>query len=64
VPRFVTTIVSRYAFGPWYWPLIRFFMDDPVYRAAYRAHVEDLLNTALEPGRVTAILQRSSAPTV
>jgi spore coat protein CotH len=27
------------------WPLIRFLMDDPVYRATMRAHVEDLLAT-------------------
>jgi hypothetical protein len=31
------------------WPLIRFFMDDPVYRATYRAHVESLLGTVFEP---------------
>ena len=43
------------------WPLIRFFMDDPVYRAAYRTHVEDLLNTALEPARVSAILRSEQA---
>lgn len=43
------------------WPLIRFFMDDPVYRAAYRAHVEDLVNTSLEPGRVGAILRSEQA---
>ena len=43
------------------WPLIRFFMDDPVYRAAYRTHVEDLLNTALEPGRVSAIMRSEQA---
>ena len=43
------------------WPLIRFFMDDPVYRAAYRSHVEDLLNTALEPARVSATLRSEQA---
>ena len=43
------------------WPLIRFFMDDPVYRAAYRIHVEDLLNTALEPARVSATLRSEQA---
>jgi hypothetical protein len=43
------------------WPLIRFFMDDPVYRAAYRVHVEDLLNTALEPSRVSATFRSEQA---
>jgi hypothetical protein len=32
-------------------------MDDPVYRAAYRAHVEELLNSVFEPSRLTARLQ-------
>jgi spore coat protein CotH len=39
------------------WPLIRYLMDDPVYRAAYRTHVEELLNTVFEPSRLTARLQ-------
>ena len=43
------------------WPLIRLFMDDPVYRAAYRAHVVDLLATVLEPGRVAAIVRSEHA---
>ena len=43
------------------WPLIRFFMDDPVYRAAYRTHAEDLVNTALEPARVGATLRSEQA---
>jgi spore coat protein CotH len=43
------------------WPLIRFFMDDPVYRAAYRAHVEDLLHLPLDPGRVGALLRSEQA---
>jgi len=36
------------------WPLIRRLLDDPVFRAAYRGHVTDLLNTVLEPARVSA----------
>ena len=43
------------------WPLIRFLMDDPVYRATYRAHVEDLLATVFEPSRVSAILRVEQA---
>jgi spore coat protein H len=38
------------------WPLIRHLMDDPVYRAAYRAHVDELLNTVFEPSRLTTRL--------
>ena len=34
------------------WPLIRFLMDDPVYRAAYRAQMEQLLATVFEPSRI------------
>jgi len=37
-------------------------MDDPVYRAAYRRHVEDLLATVFVPSRVTATIKgRSNA---
>ncbi|HEY6508612.1 MAG TPA: CotH kinase family protein, partial [Vicinamibacterales bacterium] len=43
------------------WPLIRFFMDDPVYRSAYRAHVVTLLDSVLEPGRVAAIVRSEYA---
>lgn len=43
------------------WPLIRFFMDDPTYRAAYRTHVVDLLATVLEPGRVAATVRSEQA---
>lgn len=43
------------------WPLIRFLMDDPVYRATCRAHVEDLLATVFEPSRVSAILRVEQA---
>jgi spore coat protein H len=47
--------------SPASWPLIRFLMDDPVYRAQYRAHVVDLLATVFEPFRVNAILQSEQA---
>jgi spore coat protein H len=43
------------------WPLIRFLMDDPVYRAAYRGHVENLLSTVFEPGSVSARLRTEQA---
>ena len=43
------------------WPLIRFFMDDPVYRAMYRAHVENLLATIFEPSSLSARLQSEHA---
>ncbi len=43
------------------WPLIRFLMDDPVYRATYRAHVEDLLATVFDPSRVSAIFRVEQA---
>jgi spore coat protein H len=43
------------------WPLIRFLMDDPVYRAAYRRHVEDLLATVFVPSRVNASIKSEHA---
>ena len=43
------------------WPLIRFLLDDPVYRAAYRAHIEELSTTAFDAGRVTARLRSEQA---
>ena len=43
------------------WPLIRYLLDDPVYRAAYRTQVEELLNTVFEPARVSARLQAEYA---
>jgi hypothetical protein len=39
------------------WPLIRFLLDDPVYRAAYRSHVADLLATVFDPNRLVARLR-------
>lgn len=43
------------------WPLIRFLLDDAVYRAAYRTHVEDLLNSVFDPARVGATLRAEQA---
>jgi spore coat protein H len=43
------------------WPLIRYLLDDPVYRAAYRTQVEELLNTVFEPARVSARIQAEYA---
>jgi hypothetical protein len=39
------------------WPLIRYLLDDPVYRAAYRRHVEEVLATVFEPGALSTRLQ-------
>lgn len=43
------------------WPLIRYLLDDPVYRAGYRRNVEELLNTVFEPSRLSARLQAEYA---
>jgi spore coat protein H len=43
------------------WPLIRYLMDDPVYRAAYRSYIEELLNTVFEPSSLVARLQAEYA---
>jgi hypothetical protein len=43
------------------WPLIRHLLDDPIYRAAYRAQVQDVLNTVFEPSRFTAIMRTEQA---
>lgn len=43
------------------WPLIRYLLDDPVYRSAYRSQIEELLNTVFEPTRVTSRLQAEYA---
>ncbi len=39
------------------WPLIRYLMDDPVYHALYDHYVEETINGAFEPARMTAIYQ-------
>jgi hypothetical protein len=36
-------------------------MDDPVYRANYRSHVEDLLATVFEPSRMSAVFRSEQA---
>ena len=36
------------------WPLIRKLLDNPVYRSTYRGYVGELLNSVLEPSRVSA----------
>lgn len=43
------------------WPLIRHLLDDPLYRAVYRANVDEMLRTVFEPSRVSAIIQSESA---
>lgn len=43
------------------WPLIRFLLDDPTYRAVYRRHVTELLNTVFEPNAVIARLRAEHA---
>jgi hypothetical protein len=41
--------------------LIRFLLDDPVYRATYRRHLEELASTVFDPDRVTARLRAEQA---
>ncbi len=43
------------------WPLIRFLMDDPAYRAMYRAQMEELLATVFDPGRIGVTLRSEQA---
>ena len=43
------------------WPLIRYLLDDPGYRAAYRQHVEELLASVFEPTRLSSRLQAEYA---
>jgi hypothetical protein len=43
------------------WPLIRFLLDDPTYRAVYRAHVTELLNTVFQPAHVIVRLRAEEA---
>ena len=43
------------------WPLIRNLMNDPVYRAEYRAQVENLLGTVFEPSRLASRFQAEYA---
>ncbi|MBX3080374.1 MAG: CotH kinase family protein [Anaerolineae bacterium] len=38
------------------WPLIRYLMDDPVYRKMYVAYVEDTIKTAFEPTKMETTL--------
>jgi spore coat protein H len=39
------------------WPLIRFLLDDPIYRAAYRAHLRTLLDAVFESSRLSATIR-------
>jgi spore coat protein H len=43
------------------WPLIRYLMDDPVYRAAYRANIARLLDTVFEPSKVASTIRSEQA---
>ena len=43
------------------WPLIRFLLDDPVYRTAYRQYVEEALGSVFDPAQLTARLQAQRA---
>lgn len=43
------------------WPLVRFLLDDSTYRAVYRRHVTELLNTVFEPDAVIARLRTEHA---
>jgi hypothetical protein len=40
------------------WPLIRFLLDDPTYRAAYRAHLADIVSRVFVPEQVNARLRQ------
>jgi hypothetical protein len=43
------------------WPLIRFLLEDPVYRAVYRTNLQTLLSEVFEPGRVSATIRSEYA---
>lgn len=43
------------------WPLIRFLMDDPVYRARYVKALEEAVRGPLEPSRIKARVDRYAA---
>jgi spore coat protein H len=43
------------------WPLIRLLLDDTTYLARYRAHLDSLLASVLDPGHVTARLRQEHA---
>lgn len=40
------------------WPLIRYLMDDEVYRAQYIANLEEVINSAFEPERMIQTYQQ------
>ncbi len=42
------------------WPLIRFLMDDPEYRAAYRSRIEQTASGTFEPGGMMAAYQTTA----
>ncbi|MFN2304634.1 MAG: CotH kinase family protein [Anaerolineales bacterium] len=39
------------------WPLIRFLMDDPIYKTQYEANLAEVVETAFEPEKMTEIYQ-------
>lgn len=39
------------------WPLIRYLMDDPVYHDLYASYIEETINGAFEPTKMTATYQ-------
>lgn len=43
------------------WPLIRYLLDDPVYRAAYRRHVDELVTSVFDPARLRPRLEAEYA---
>ena len=43
------------------WPLIRYLLDDPVYRGVYLQHVEEVLATVFDPATLAARLQAQHA---
>ena len=38
------------------WPLIRYLLDDPVYRQAYRGHLADVVARVLVPARIRPLI--------
>jgi spore coat protein H len=42
-------------------PLVRFLMDDALYRATYRAHVAELVATVFDPARLSATIRSEHA---
>ena len=40
------------------WPLIRYLMDDPIYKAKYQQYLEETIQGAFEPEKMAATYQK------